>query len=87
MEIIDNSKKVWYYTNAVKRKYHNKQVILVELEDGTFTLDIINYDKEYCNEPCVIHSVIKDKVRVSCIRLSKETLIGILLNSIELIDK
>jgi len=87
MKIIDKAKKVWHYPNAVKRKYCNKQVILVELEDGTFTLEIVNYDKENCNEPCVAHYVLKDKVRVNYIRLSRETLIGVLLNAIELINK
>jgi hypothetical protein len=84
MELIDNTKKIWHYPNAVKRKYHNKQVILVDLKDGSFQIEIVNYDKENCKEPCVMHSVIRDKVRVSSIRLSKETLIAILLNVFEL---
>jgi len=86
MQLDDTSKKVIRYNNAIKRKYHNKNVVLGRLEDGSYYLEIINLDKEFANEPCIGHKVEKGIVRISHLRMSKETLEAFVINAIELLN-
>ena len=85
MQLNDTSKRVVRYNNAIKRKYHNKHVVLCRGEDDTYDLEIINLDKDFANEPCIEHKVEKGIVRISHLRMSKETLVAFLLNAIELL--
>lgn len=86
MQLDDNSKKVFRYPNAIKRKYENKQVVIAKLEDGTYHLEVINFDKEFANEPAVCHKTEKGVIRISAIRMSKETLEAFVVNAIELLN-
>ena len=86
MQLDDTSKKVFRYPNAIKRKFENKQVILVKLEDGTYHLETINLDKEFANEPAVCHKTEKGVIRISAFRMSKETLEAFVINAIELLN-
>jgi DNA polymerase III alpha subunit len=86
MQLDDTSKKVFRYPNAIKRKFDNKQVILVKLEDGTYQLEAVNFDKEFANEPAVCHKTEKGVIRISAFRMSKETLRAFVINAIELLN-
>ena len=86
MQFDDASKKVFRYPNAIKRKFENKQVVLVKLEDGTYHLEVINLDKEFANEPAVCHKTEKGVIRISAFRMSKETLEAFVINAIELLN-
>ena len=86
MIIEDTSKKVFIYPNAIKRKYENKQVTIVNLKDGTYQLEAINLDREFANEPAVSHLTERGVIRVSEFRMSKETLEAFILNAIDILN-
>lgn len=86
MQLDDTSKKVFRYSNAIKRKFENKQVNLIKLEDGTYYLETINLDKKFANKPAVCHKTEKGVIRISAFRMSKETLEAFVINAIELLE-
>jgi hypothetical protein len=85
MEENKKCKLITHYNNAVVRKFHNKKVAVLDMEDGTYGIEIKNFDKENANTPCITHKVERGVVRVSSMRLSKETLEAIIINYLELI--
>ena len=85
MELQDTSKKVFQYSNfAIKRKYKNKQIALSK-SGKSYVLDVINFDKDFANEPCVFHDTVRGVVRLSQMRMSEETLKGFLINAMHLL--
>ena len=87
MTIIDKCKIIFRYHNAVKRKYKNKQVVIADMQDGSYQIEVVNLDKHYANDPCVSHRTEKGIVRLSAMRCSRETLEAIVLNGIEILHK
>ena len=87
MQLDDTSKKVFRYPNAIKRKFENKQVTLIKLEDDTYHLEVINLDKKFASEPVVCHKTEKGVIRISAFRMSKETLEAFVINAIELLNR
>jgi hypothetical protein len=85
MEENKKCKLATYYRNAVVRKFHNKKVVVLDIEDGTYGIEIKNFDKENANTPCITHKVDRGVVRVTSMRFSKETLEAIILNYLTLI--
>ena len=86
MELYDRSKKVFRYSNAIKRKFDNKQVAICRLKDNGYLLEVINLNRKFANEPAIYHRIERGIVRVSSFFLTKETLEAIVINAIELLD-
>jgi len=86
-KINDKSRVIFRYNDAIKRKFKNKSVTIVNHDDETFTLEILNLlSKEEANEPAIVHQVEKGVLRVSALRMSKETLEAVVLNGIEILN-
>jgi len=84
MLIDENCIRRTRFNNAMERKYNNKKVALVDLKDNSYVIEIRNFDKENADKPCLSHNVTKGVVRVSPIRLTKETIEAIILNYLEI---
>lgn len=84
MELIDKSKKVMIYNDAILRKYHNKKVAVIDLKDNSYILQFTNLDKDLANVPCSGHYVKKGIIRIDEMRLSRESLEALIINAIEL---
>ncbi len=86
IEITDNSIHVFRYKNAIKRKLKNKRVAICKLDNGNYVLEVISYDNIYAKNKTVRNLVFKDKLRVSEMVITKETLECLVMNAIELLN-
>lgn len=78
--------KNFRYLNGVARKYKNRKVSLVQSEDRSrYLLEILNYTPELAHFPCVNHSVLRDKVAVSAIGLSRLSLISTAISIMDIL--
>jgi hypothetical protein len=83
---IDDKAKVHRYNNAIKRKLNNNHVTLCSDDDGSYHLEVVNYDNKFAMQPCIVHQVKREVVRISHFRMNKETLEAFILNAIELLN-
>lgn len=83
---INDKAKVHRYNNAVKRKLRNNHITLCAGDDGSYHLEIIHYDSKYAGEPVILHTVQRNVLRISLLRMSRETLEAFVLNAVELLN-
>jgi hypothetical protein len=84
MEVRDNAKRITHHPNAVKRRYKNKRVTIMQKEEA-FIIELLNYDPIHIDESSCRHFTIRDKVRVTQMYVTKETLKAIACNALELL--
>jgi len=72
------------YKDAIQQKYHNKKVTIVKMND-TFLIEVLNCIGKDCNDSIVFHAHFKNKVRVSAIYVSKETLSAIVTIGLDIL--
>jgi molybdopterin-biosynthesis enzyme MoeA-like protein len=86
MEFYDKPKKIIHYPNAIKRKYQNKSVTIQNFKEG-YVVEILNHMPEEANMPACAHNVHRDKVRVTQLFLTKETLLAIAANALDMLSR
>ena len=67
-------KKIEICSNGAIVKLHNRKVFVIEVEDGFVVEFVIATTKEEASIPASIHKVYKNKVRLTGLKLNKDTM-------------
>lgn len=75
------------YLNGVSRKYKNRSVTLVKKDSDSesYTLEILNYQPELAHIPCAMHKVLRDKVSVNAVALTRLSMISTAISIMDML--